>query len=197
MLGEPPPRVAASGELRPLDALERTQHFGCVGGRVVRGVADAVCEGFRRHRVPEPGVVAGRDGEEGVADEGVPCGLLGAASRTFLADDAVHLGAVHGVGALDGADGEQVGVAAGGGVGERCAGGGEGEEVVGEERSADLGGGATVDVVGRDDALGPASWDARLCGRLSLLPVSNCSGVLMTHQSASLVAVLKRMSTPR
>jgi hypothetical protein len=65
-------------------------------------------------------------------------------------------------GALDRANGEQVGVAACCGVRECCTGGGQGEEVVGEKRSADLDRSAPFDVVGGDDAPGTASGDARL-----------------------------------
>ena len=50
-------------------------------------------------------------------------GLLAGVSGALLADDAVHLRAVYGWCTLDRANGEQVGVAACGGVGECCTGG--------------------------------------------------------------------------
>ncbi|GIO85006.1 hypothetical protein J25TS5_19380 [Paenibacillus faecis] len=104
--------------------------------------------------------------EEGVADEGVPDGLLVAASGALLADDAVHLRAVYGWRTLDRANGEQVGVAACSGVGECRTGGGQGIEVVGQERPAYFDRSASVDVVGGDDAPSTASRDPRLRDQL-------------------------------
>ena len=85
-----------------------------------------------RERVQDFGRVGGG------ADERVADGLIIAAVRAFLPDDAVHLRAVDCVRALDGADGKRMCVSTGGGVRERCTGSGQSEGVVGIQRPADL-----------------------------------------------------------
>ncbi|WP_281897674.1 hypothetical protein [Phytohabitans aurantiacus] len=66
---------------------------------------------------PQAGLLAGDEVEHDVADTRVTAGLFGAAARLFLADQGVHLGAVHGGGARGRSDRKEMGVAACGGVG--------------------------------------------------------------------------------
>ena len=109
-------------------------------------------------------MVACSEVEEGVADKGVSDGLLVAVAGAFLPNDSVHLGAVYRVRTLDMSNGEQMGVSACGGVGERRACGWQGEGIVGIERPTNLGWSASIDVVGGNDAPGTASGDAALQG---------------------------------
>src|SRR4051794_40308920 len=89
-----------------------------VEGRLVVGagldgwVADASRGGLVCDGGPQPGLLAGDEVDHDVADTRVTLGLFGAAARLFLADQRVHLGAVHGGRALGGPDQKEMGVAA-------------------------------------------------------------------------------------
>lgn len=129
-------------------------------GGLERHVADAARGGPVDDGGPQAIVLAGGEVEHDVADTGVALCLFGAAARLLLADQGVHLAAVHGGHTLGRPDHQEMGVAARGGVGQGAARGGEPVDVVRQERGADLGRGAAALVVGVDDLPGAGAGQA-------------------------------------
>jgi hypothetical protein len=101
-----------------------------VGAGLVEKVAGTSRGGPVRGGGPQAGLLAGDEVEHDVADTRVTAGLFGAAARLLLADQRVHLGAVHGGRALGGPDRKEMGVAARRGVRQGAAGCGERKNVV-------------------------------------------------------------------